>query len=300
MRRKVSQVGPSTLMVSLPSKWVKAHHIRKGDELTIVEKGKTLEVTITTGKNGLLGEAQASHPELVKRYLNSFYRLGYDEIKIRCAEIHSLDFTHELSELLGFEVVEQGKDYVVVRMLSETLDQEFETIFNRLCLVTVSLGRDSLAAFQRGDFSHLEQIALMEKTNNKLANLCQRILNKHGYPQPQKTAAVYSLVSSVERIADFYRDICLFFVRQKGVRKISPDVLQMFQSTNELFDLLYHHRQTFTEILYVLKTKRASLTTTYLSLLVKKPAEEQVMLHLLAGIVKEMAEIEFMFLDLTL
>ena len=34
MQRKVIQQGPSTLMVSLPSKWVKENNIKKGEELT--------------------------------------------------------------------------------------------------------------------------------------------------------------------------------------------------------------------------------------------------------------------------
>ena len=35
MQRKVIQQGPSTLMVSLPSKWVKENNIKKGEELTV-------------------------------------------------------------------------------------------------------------------------------------------------------------------------------------------------------------------------------------------------------------------------
>ncbi|MBT5043325.1 AbrB/MazE/SpoVT family DNA-binding domain-containing protein, partial [Candidatus Woesearchaeota archaeon] len=42
VKRKVSLIGPSTLMVSLPSKWVKAFGIKKGDEIEITENGSNL------------------------------------------------------------------------------------------------------------------------------------------------------------------------------------------------------------------------------------------------------------------
>jgi hypothetical protein len=40
IKRKVILHGPSTLTVSLPSKWVKNHNIKKGDELNIEETEK--------------------------------------------------------------------------------------------------------------------------------------------------------------------------------------------------------------------------------------------------------------------
>ena len=41
-KRKVSLIGPSTLMVSLPSKWVKEFGVKKGDEINITENGPNL------------------------------------------------------------------------------------------------------------------------------------------------------------------------------------------------------------------------------------------------------------------
>ncbi len=46
MKRKVSLHGPSTLTVSLPSKWVKKYCIKKGDELDIEEKNSTLIIQV--------------------------------------------------------------------------------------------------------------------------------------------------------------------------------------------------------------------------------------------------------------
>ena len=42
MKRKVVQVGPTTLMVSLPQKWAQHCGIRKGHEIDVIEEGNTL------------------------------------------------------------------------------------------------------------------------------------------------------------------------------------------------------------------------------------------------------------------
>ncbi|MDP7323990.1 MAG: AbrB/MazE/SpoVT family DNA-binding domain-containing protein [Candidatus Woesearchaeota archaeon] len=42
MKRKVNLVGINTLTVSLPSKWVKEHNIRKGDELEMRSENDSL------------------------------------------------------------------------------------------------------------------------------------------------------------------------------------------------------------------------------------------------------------------
>ena len=44
MIRKVNLIGPSSLMISLPSKWVRRLQVKKGDEIEVKEKGNSLVV----------------------------------------------------------------------------------------------------------------------------------------------------------------------------------------------------------------------------------------------------------------
>ena len=43
MIRKVIQLASRTLVVSLPSKWVKTVNVQKGDEIEVIEKGDQLQ-----------------------------------------------------------------------------------------------------------------------------------------------------------------------------------------------------------------------------------------------------------------
>ena len=48
MKRKVAQIGPATLMVSLPSKWVKRNKVKKGQEVDVIEDNTKLTVSVDT------------------------------------------------------------------------------------------------------------------------------------------------------------------------------------------------------------------------------------------------------------
>jgi len=45
MKRKVSKVGPATLMITLPSKWCKENSIKQGEELDVeIDENRNLIV----------------------------------------------------------------------------------------------------------------------------------------------------------------------------------------------------------------------------------------------------------------
>ena len=44
MKRKLVQQGAATMMVSLPSKWIKKFGLKKGDEIDLEEKGSIINI----------------------------------------------------------------------------------------------------------------------------------------------------------------------------------------------------------------------------------------------------------------
>ena len=83
-KRKVSLIGPSTLMVSLPSKWVKEFGVKKGDEINITENGPNLLLESQKLKKGEPYEIDLSdlNANLIRYNLYAAYRSGCDEIKL--------------------------------------------------------------------------------------------------------------------------------------------------------------------------------------------------------------------------
>src|SRR3989344_1396001 len=82
IKRKIVQHGPSTLIISLPSNWVKQNGIKKGDELDVKEEGKTLIVSVDTVATNysLTEDISGLKPFLVTRFLGRAYQKGYDKI----------------------------------------------------------------------------------------------------------------------------------------------------------------------------------------------------------------------------
>ena len=84
MKRKVLRVGNASLAVSLPSKWVKAHGLKAGDEVEVIEEDDlTIATTIgkTKGKEVSLQIDNYSYYTL-SRYLTEVYRQNCSRIMI--------------------------------------------------------------------------------------------------------------------------------------------------------------------------------------------------------------------------
>lgn len=87
MRRKVSQQGPATLMVSLPSKWVKENNVIKGQEVEI-KLGKNSLHIYTEGKKpkeekNIVLDISGMNKFFLSRYLTVLYRNNYDRITLK-------------------------------------------------------------------------------------------------------------------------------------------------------------------------------------------------------------------------
>ena len=108
MIRKVIQSNPTTLVVSLPKKWVTKNKISKGDELHVHEHSE----------GGLLiGGGQESEEKTItmhipktelftlKSYMGALYRAGYTEIQVTFDDASMLkDLQLAIENFFGFEL----------------------------------------------------------------------------------------------------------------------------------------------------------------------------------------------------
>ena len=87
MRRKLVKQGPQSLVVSLPSDWLKKNHLIKGNEVEIVEISNNLvvsgkEVVEKKIKEDFVLNIDEMDDYLIKRYLTMLYTQGYGEIVV--------------------------------------------------------------------------------------------------------------------------------------------------------------------------------------------------------------------------
>ena len=80
----------------------------------------------------------------------------------------------------------------------------------------------------------------MEKTNNQLTTIGQRILIHSGYKDQDKTCFVYLVLWNLEIIADFYRRACEFIISQKKSKlTLNKALVEIILETTTLVKTLH-------------------------------------------------------------
>ncbi len=234
--------GPSTLTVSLPSKWVKNNNIKKGDELNVEDAGSILKV-YSGDEHLLTKKIKVDFSDMNKEAINSvmsvLHKSGYDEIEIIFKNPETVKTIQERinSMLIGYEIIEQKGNLCTVKSVSGDHASELDALIRRSFLVSLSLAKNSLEEIKNGRADKLQELFVLEQTNNKLTNYCHRLLNKKPY-KDEKTIYTYLVIWVLESICDDYRDV-IHCLMQKAGRKIRAEILDLYQEVNSLFERYY-------------------------------------------------------------
>lgn len=231
-----------TMVVSLPSEWVKKYNLKKGEEIDVEEEGRRL--TITTSKEYGIEKSKinlkGATERVIRWTLAALHKSGYDEIIIEHDEKETVKIIEEMIKDLftGFTIIEQTKDHCVLKSISKDSESEFESALRRAFLVTLAMGEESLELIKNYKFQDLKDLIAKEHTNNQLTNFCERILNKKGYKDYKKTCFMYVIVWNLEKVCDNYKYICDLLKDAKKI-KISNDTVELYEQANNFFKLYY-------------------------------------------------------------
>ncbi|MBW3014023.1 hypothetical protein KY335_02170 [Candidatus Woesearchaeota archaeon] len=266
MKRKLVKQGTATLTVSLPTSWTNKFRLKPGDEIDIEEISGDLflrskkEFKIQKSKIDITDLPAA----LVHRYILSAYKKGSDEIDVvftnsalknmKDGKVSSTArFVQEIvNNLVGVEVIDQGKSFVKIKQISEVSQEEFENILRRIFLLLLSMGEDAYEIISKRsrDYS-----ILLNKHDSidKFVNYSIRLLNRKGHLDFKKTSLYYYLVQELEEISDVF----LFLSREvlKNNWRITKESMKLFSLTNSTLRLYYNlfykfNKQDLIKILY--------------------------------------------------
>ncbi|MFQ5475181.1 MAG: AbrB/MazE/SpoVT family DNA-binding domain-containing protein, partial [Candidatus Nanoarchaeia archaeon] len=97
MKRSVIQLAGKTQVISLPSKWVKKHGIKKGDALEVSEKRNAL--ICSTSKQVYHNQTKINISGLgpmAKRIIAAIYKAGFEEIEVAYSSAKELSLIQEV------------------------------------------------------------------------------------------------------------------------------------------------------------------------------------------------------------
>lgn len=243
MKRKVIQLAHKTLVVSLPSKWVQNYGVKKGAELDVEERGQQIVFStalLSPHERVELDFSKLDNDVIHRWVLSSLHKTGYNEIVVHYTDSSVIrviqDAVREL--LIGFVIVEQGRNRCVIRMVAEEQEREFDNMLRRAFLVTKSMGESIYDYVGSGRLGALSELLVLEKTNNQLTNFCERILNKKGYRNDKKRCFVYVVAWNLEKVCDHYRDICRILSESPKAR-VGKSVVEALKLANDYFGRYY-------------------------------------------------------------
>ncbi|MBD3361304.1 AbrB/MazE/SpoVT family DNA-binding domain-containing protein [Candidatus Woesearchaeota archaeon] len=250
MKRKVIQLAGKTLVISLPSKWVKQHEIKKGDELEIEEaKGRIVCSTKNLFESHSINiDISNLNSSMIWYYLTSAYIKGTDEIELyfenketNNPRTNKKENTIEAisritEELIGMEMIKHGKNHCILKEISKIKPEEYDNIQRKIFFLLKNTAQEILNALKNNEKTTLQNIKFTEKNINKFTNYCLRILNKNLGLDNTKIAAHTRITHQLEEIGDAFA----ILAKELGqTKKNNAKTIASLRKLNELFSLFF-------------------------------------------------------------
>ena len=267
MKRKIIKQGHNTLTITLPSNFAKRFNLKAGDEIDLSERENGL--FLTTEKRNEILKTQINITGLdiptIWKYFMGAYRQGYDEITTyfdpnmkldnpyKYFIKHKLDMKYEkesvkknpvefmqelVTRFIGYEIINYGKDFVLIKEMSEPTSREFDNSFRRVFLLLQQMVEEMSEALQKNDTKMLNHIHDIDTNLDKFHDYCIRILNKLGNKDQKKTSLLFSTLYFLELIGDEFKNIShhLIYDYKKENYK---NIYEIIESIKQQFDLFY-------------------------------------------------------------
>jgi phosphate uptake regulator len=200
MQKRITAQGPKdrkSYTVTLPIEWVKKEKIDKNRSVELNVVGNTVTISSQVEEQErVIVNGEDYRGSLIK-VMQGLYRAGVNEIKVNFESNSTLEECQSITEkyLIGYEVIEQKKDYLVIKDITRESEEDFKIIFRRIFLILLEItGNEDQA-----------QMNSLDKTLKKLTNYCQRILIKKGHIEFRKIPFYYLILDRIEKISDEYR-----------------------------------------------------------------------------------------------
>ena len=237
MKRKVIQIANSTHLISLPRKWSQKYGIKKGEELEVEECGSSLKVHTEKYPHveEIIVDVSGLTPRLADRFIARAYQKGYDKITLKFDKPELvIAIQNKVKELLGFEIMEQYKDYCVIQSISSKLEVDFDSLLRKAFMITIDMAECCLEGLKNNDPSILENLYYKDFDVNKFCYFCLRSINK-GQHQGFGTYILYYLVELLEDVGDEYKELAKILVNIKSKNQI----MRVLLKCNEVLKLGY-------------------------------------------------------------
>jgi len=196
--RKVQRLGPSTLAMTLPAEWAKAHDVEKGDEVSIRMGGKgTLTVlpeSASTEESEAIIHADNLDASALERAIVAQYVLGRRVIHVQKEE-GALESEHinavykAETQLMGLGVIEETPESIAIRCSVDPEDFTLDNLLERLENTGSTMRGEAVKALAHSNTDLAQRALNRERQANKIFVLLLRLIFS-AYQNPNLCRAV--------------------------------------------------------------------------------------------------------------
>ncbi len=294
MQRKVIQQGPSSLMLSIPSKWVKINNIKKGDYLTVELANNQLIILAKDQEE----EKKVSlyfkkKEEYLDRMIMTKYRDGFNEIIVKYDDPEIIELIREtLRYCLGFEIIDQTASSCTIRNISEGSDQDYPATFRRLFQIMLTIANSCWEYVEKNDEKCIKTAVDLRETLTKLQQFCLRLINKQNTYSVQQKSLEFLYVWELGAFGKMWSSLAKKELGKKP--KLSANDKQFLKDiinfTHEFYKLYYNRDP---KIMHALKEKLYALRERSNTLL--DESKNRIMMFYLMRMMNRIYEVSLTF-----
>jgi len=288
--RKLIGFGKSSFVISLPKGWLAKNNLVKGSLISVEEEGDQLFLGSKVGDEKKIEviniDASGLDSSSILHYIQAAYKKGFDEINLKFneREIDNFKIKEKVSiysvinktvdRLVGLEVIKQSNNECTLKDISATSTQEFDNVLRRVFLLIKDLIESTHQGVVDNDKIMLENIQEKHDVITKFIAFCLRLLNKGGSRDSRKTAILFHIIASLDKITDIYK----YFARDvvKNGIKLKKETIEILKIANEEFNSYYGLFYKFESKTVVELSRKRRLARGRMEELVKKITPKEV------------------------
>jgi phosphate uptake regulator len=250
MERNLVKHGPSTLIISLPRKWVIKNNLKAGNSVFLQEKEEGLVVSpnkIEKEPKKIDVDFSGLDRTSIMFYLRALYREGYSEIKINFKNQSTIYYRlgktlrvssiilHEIQRLIGIEIIEQRKKYILLKQLAETKSEEFQPTFRRVFFLFNSMFKSIIEDLKTNDYESLSSIEEQHDNITKAISFCLRIIRVNHIEDEKHLFQKYHILMHLDVMLDILKYFCRSVIENH--KKFDDKTLRIITSLYEIYYL---------------------------------------------------------------
>lgn len=293
MKRKVIQLSEKTLVVSLPSEWVRLQNVEKGSQLDCDIQDQKIIFSPENNRiklNSIELDVKNITERVLRWQISSLHKQGYDEIIVlNYTDKHYVIIEDLVKNLfVGFIIKEQSQLRIKIGSVALVDANEFDSTLRRSFRLVDEIFSDLNIAFKNKDKEILAKQINHEHINNQLTNFCECLLNKN-LSQKDKGHFWYVVAWNLEKIVDNTKYIASYYLDK--TLELSTETLSLLNEVHDYAVSWYELFYGFSfELLVRLNAKKKELDGLCLAALINAPENDKILIHYLHIIILQFAD----------